>query len=91
MPDHEYNDLKTDIGDIRTIVKNIETKLVGDLNNRGLIGQVHENQKACKSNTESIEILEAEDKKKPGHSSWLLLPERRSVLAGRHRNTTGLD
>ena len=64
MPDHEYNDLKTDIGDIRTIVKHIETKLVGDLNNRGLIGQVHENQKACKSNTESIEILEAEDKKK---------------------------
>lgn len=62
MPEEE--EYKAALNDITTIVKNIETKLVGDLDKKGLIGQVYDNTKSCKSNTESIEILEADDRKK---------------------------
>ena len=64
MPDEDDIDYQRSINNITEVVERIETKLVGDLDNQGLIGKVHQNTKTCETNTQKIEVLEVQDKKK---------------------------
>ena len=64
MPDEEDVDYQRSIDNITEVVERIETKLVGDLDKKGLIGMVHDNSETCRTNTKKIANLETEDKKK---------------------------
>ncbi len=71
MPEEDDIDYQRSINNITEVVERIETKLVGDLDNQGLIGKVHDVTKSCQTNTQKINVLEVEDKKK--HAKELAL------------------
>ncbi len=71
MPEEDDKDYQRRINNITEVVERIETKLVGDIDTQGLIGKVHQNSSRLDTNTQKIETLEVEDKKK--HAKELAL------------------